>query len=122
MRNGTLSPLAYCIAQFGCAGVLNIIVSTLYILIFYSMSNLGKDAEDYCYGIILVFLLLTFQDTVLLVISGVISDAIIGLISTIFVIGSVCLLSGFFVPVSDIFIWLRWICYALPTKVHNQMH
>ena len=117
LRNGIVSPSVYCIAQFVASVPVNLMTSLVYFSIYFFMTNIGSGVEDFIYGVVMLFLIYMFQEAVMLIVSEVVKDALLGVISTVFLAGSECLFTGFFVPLNGVFVWLRWLGYVVPTKV-----
>jgi len=118
-KNGIISPMHYCIAQFMATIPIYIISSSCSEALFFWLAGLNPNFDIFFYVVLLSILLSMLSEGIMLIIVEVFKDALLSLMCFVFVGGAVLLLSGFLINVTDIPFWFRWICYIVPTKVRH---
>lgn len=116
IKNGIVSPGVYCVAQFLATIPYNTICAILFQSIFHWCSGISPFWEAYVYGIVLTIGLLSNFEAMMYVVVEVVKDPMLTTTMSMVVLGAMCLMSGFFVPVHDLPEWFNAMPIILPTK------
>ena len=117
--NGITTYELYLVTQMLASSTRYIPMSILAETPLYWLARVNDRGDVFVYGCLISLGHMMLSEAVMLVIVEVVRDAVLSLICAIFVVGSVLLLSGFFIRVVDMPIWFRWLSYIVPTKVRH---
>ena len=116
VKNNVLTPGIYCTGQLFASIPYNLICAIIFQTVFLSLTKISDQVDKIVYGIALTFALLMLMESIMFVVVEVIKDAMLSVTLALVVIGTLFLFAGFFVQVNEMPIWVRWMCYMIPTK------
>jgi len=118
-KNGVISAGTYSTAQFSASFPFHFLVSLVFVVVFLGVSGLAGNQMLYLYATLIHTCHQMLAETILMILVLVFKNAVLSLNGAFLVIGSMILLSGFFIKVVDMPVWFRWLCYLNPTKVSD---
>lgn len=116
VRNAVVSPTMYCFCQMLASVPFNFVCSLTFQSIFHWLSRINPNRESFIYSVLLTWAHLMLMDAFVLTVVEALKDAMLCVTFAMIVMGWLFLFAGFFVKVSDMPHWVRWISYITPTK------
>jgi hypothetical protein len=116
VKNNVLTPGIYCAGQFLASIPYNLICALIFQIVFLALTKISDQYDKIIYGIALTFSFLLLMESIMFVVVEVVKDAMLSVTLALVVIGTLFLFAGFFVQVDEMPIWVRWMCYMIPTK------
>lgn len=116
VRNAVVSPAMYCFCQMLASVPFNFVCSLVFQSIFHWLSRINPNRESFIYSVLLTWGHLMLMDAFVLTVVEALKDAMLCVTFAMIVMGWLFLFAGFFVKVSDMPHWVRWISYITPTK------
>mmetsp|Transcript_17556 Transcript_17556/g.33104 ORF Transcript_17556/g.33104 Transcript_17556/m.33104 type:complete len:1326 (-) Transcript_17556:147-4124(-) len=116
VKNNVLTPEIYCTGQFVASIPYNIVCALIFQIVFLALTNISDQVDKIVFGIAITFSFLILMESIMFVVVEVIKDAMLSVTLALVVIGTLFLFAGFFVQVNEMPIWVRWMCYMIPTK------
>ena len=126
VRSGTYGFLAYTVANTLSGLPWLFLISLLSSIGIYFLADLNTGVDHFFVFVLVLFAALAAAESVMVCISSVVDDALIGVFAGSGVYGAFVLLSGFFVPerkIPDMWIWLyrlSTVKYGLDAALYNE--
>jgi energy-coupling factor transporter ATP-binding protein EcfA2 len=117
MKNDVMTPSVYCIAQFLVSLLPFLLIAVIFQSIYHWLTNLNGTAECFVYVICITFGNMLVMEAILLCVVGVLHNAMLSITFVLVIMGALFLFPGFLVSMADMPVWIRWLCYLMPTKV-----
>jgi ABC-type multidrug transport system ATPase subunit len=116
VKNNVLTPGIYCTGQLIASIPYNVICALIFQGVFLGLTKISDKYDKILFGIALTFAFLLLMESIMFVVVEVIKDAMLSVTLALVVIGTLFLFAGFFVQVDEMPLWVRWMCYMIPTK------
>eukprot|EP01041_Mallomonas_annulata_P009437 gene9437-19601_t len=116
IKNSAVTPSVICIAQFLVSMPFNFLVSVIYNVMFFWLTNISDSGETFIFVIFLTFGYLLLMEAILLLLVQVFRSGMLSMTCYIIVIGGFLLFCGFYTPAIRMAEWVGWLCYIMPTK------
>jgi hypothetical protein len=116
VKNNVLTPGIYCLGQLTASVPYNFICALIFQAVFLALTNISTKFDQIVFGILLTFAHLVLMESIMFVVVEVVKDAMLSVTLALVVLGTLFLFAGFFVQVSEMPVWIRWMCYMIPTK------
>jgi hypothetical protein len=116
VSNGVYTPFEFVIAQMTAAAIYDLAVIFVYVCIYHWMTNLSPNKECFIYDIAINWGHLMVMESVLLVVIEILKNDFLSTTFGMIFIGTNMGFAGFFRRITDIPIWIRWMCYIVPLR------
>ena len=83
---------------------------------FLVLTQISDQYDKIIYGIALTVAFLMLMESIMFVVVEIVKDAMLSVTLALVVLGTLFLFAGFFVQVDEMPVWIRWMCYLIPTK------
>ena len=121
VKNGLYHPASYCIAQFLASLPFNLLASLLFQAVYHWLTNINPHTMPFIYSILITCGHMLMMEAAMFMIVAIFRNAMLSVTFSIIVVAVLLLFTGFFVRVVDIPVWVRWICYIIPTRVSHSL-
>lgn len=118
IKNGIVTPSISCASMFLASLPYNCLCAFAFQLIFHWVSGINPSGESFIYAVILTMGHTTMMEAIMNIVVEIVKDAMLSVTCAMLVMGILFLFPGFFIQVSAMPVWISWISYIIPTKVH----
>lgn len=117
ISNGFYTPGLYVLNQFIASSFYNWFASFVFVCIFHWLTSIGGTSKEcFIFDIFITWGHLILMESALMVFVEILKNEFLSTTSGMVFIGSNMMFCGFFRPVEDIPIAIRWMCYIVPMK------
>lgn len=116
IKNNVLSPGMYCFSQLIVSIPFNFVGALAFQSIFHWLSNINPEREAFIYAVLLTCGHILLMEAYMLSVIETFKDAMLSVTISSLILGYLLIFSGFFLKVTDMPAWIRWISYVTPTK------
>jgi ABC-type multidrug transport system ATPase subunit/ABC-type multidrug transport system permease subunit len=116
IKNAVISPSLYCLGQLVVSIPFNFVAALTFQSIFHWLTNINPNRESFIYSVLLTCGHLLLMEAFMLLVVEVLKNAMLCVTFAMIVMGWLFLFAGFFIKVSDMPAWIRWISFITPTK------
>jgi hypothetical protein len=116
VSNGVFSPAEYIAAQFAASAIYDFVVTFVYVCLVYWLANLNPKAEVFIYTIVSNWGHSMLMEAALFTTIEILKNDFLSTTFGMIFIGTNIGFAGFFRRITDIPIWIRWMCYMVPLR------
>ena len=116
VKNAVISPSLYCLGQLVVSIPFNFIAALTFQSIFHWLTNINPNRESFIYSVLITCGHLLLMEAFMLLVVEILKNAMLCVTFAMIVMGWLFLFAGFFIKVSDMPAWIRWISFITPTK------
>jgi ABC-type multidrug transport system ATPase subunit/ABC-type multidrug transport system permease subunit len=116
IKNSVIKPSLYYFAQFMISLPFNFVTALIFQSVYHWLTNINPNKESFIYSVLLTCGHLLLMESYTLLVVEVLKNAMLCVTFSMIIMGWLFLFAGFFIKVSDMPAWIRWVCYVTPTK------
>lgn len=117
VKNGVVTPLIYCSAQFVSTIPYNFVCAVIFQSVFHWSTNINPSGGVFVYAIISTTVQLMLMESTMMIVVEIVKDAMLSVTLAMVVMGTYFLFAGFFVKTTDMPAAISWMSYVVPSKV-----